>query len=67
MFVCFGGLMALLGFQVVLITAEKDVMIVEKKAEEIDAKVEACKEEQELLVLIEYLFRTVQYHKDSCL
>jgi hypothetical protein len=59
--------MALLGFQVVLITAEKDVMIVEKKAEEIDAKVEACKEEQELLVLIEYLFGTVQYHKDSCL
>ena len=33
-------LMALLGFQAVLVTAEKDVNIVEKKAEEIVEKAE---------------------------
>jgi len=70
-------LMALLGFQAVLVTAEKDVKIVGKKAEEIvgkkakqiDLKVVAKKgkKSQELLVPIAYLFGTVQCHKDSCL
>ena len=40
-------LMALLGFQAVLVTAEKDVNIVEKKAEEIVEKAEEIVEKAE--------------------